>query len=79
MGASAPVLTILKENGKMGDIKPRSKSKKDSVVPKDAPAPSSQEVQVHFGNYKKIELALLNQINSNLAELVRIIKKADKE
>lgn len=66
----------------MGDIKRSKENKMEPVVDKKEVAVNSAKennnIQIHFGNVKLVELKLLESINKQLAEILLILKDAKK-
>lgn len=64
----------------MGDIK-RNINKQEPIVEKKAVEVNQlkdNNVQIHFGNAKIIELKLLESINKQMAEILIILRDAKK-
>ena len=63
----------------MGDIKKRvDDSKAGKLGPKEVIKDNSQ-IEVNWGNAEKIKILLLQAINNNLVELVKLMKDVKSE
>lgn len=66
----------------MGDIKRNNKDQKDEQVVEKKEVElnhiKDNNIQIHFGNVKLVELKLLESINKQLAEMLLILRDAKK-
>ncbi len=65
----------------MGDIKRNNDKKVEPVVEKkevELNHTKDNNIQIHFGNVKLVELKLLESINKQLAEMLTILRDANK-
>ena len=63
-----------KEDKKVKQTVKQNVKHEEDPVKKD-----SGEIQVHFGNYKKIEIALLNAMNRNIYSVLELLKRLEKQ
>ena len=64
---------------KKNEVKKTKYTKKKDIKLDEPVKQNSGDIQVHFGNYKKIEIMLLNAINKNIIALLSEFREVLKE